>query len=158
MKAKTGAFDGAHQQKILVPTDFSEASRVALQYAERLGHRLHGRLFLLHVENGTATSPVMKLTEQTDKFKALVEGMKEPSLIAEYITCIGSTAERIVTAAAEKDADLIVMRVHEADQRAGNRLHGFAYDVIRSAKCPVFTLFVSSERDKVVNKELVQSH
>jgi universal stress protein A len=140
MDARPGAFDGSHQQRVLVPTDFSEASRVALEYAECVAHRFKGHLYLLHVDSESPDSPVMKVDEA--KFKELARGMKESSLIAECMTCIGSPAERIVAAAAEKNVDLIVMRVHEGDQPEGRRLHGVVYDVIRLAKCPVFTLFV----------------
>lgn len=145
---RMNAFDGTHTQKILVTTDFSPESRVALEYAERLAEHFDGHLYLLHVEDRTATSHVMSLTGQKDQFLAFTKEMKTPSRIAEYISCIGSPAERIVKTAAEKDVDLLVMRVHESDLSSGGRLHGIAYDVIRQVRCPVFSLFVPTEGAK----------
>ena len=86
-----------------------------------------------------------------------MEEVREPSLIAECITLIGPPAETIVAAALENDADLIVMRVHQGDQAGGSRLQGLAYEVIASARCPVFTLFVAPAQDEVASKELLQS-
>jgi nucleotide-binding universal stress UspA family protein len=142
------AFDGAHSGKIMVTTDFAEASTVALEYAECLAARFDGDLYLLHVEDKTSNSHAMSLAEQKDQFQEFAKGMKDASRIAEYITSIGAPAERIVKAAEEKDADLLVMRVHESDQPGGGRVHGVAYDVIRQVRCPVFTLFVPTEEEK----------
>jgi nucleotide-binding universal stress UspA family protein len=156
-KAKTNAFERTHECKIVFPTDFSEGSRIALRYAESLARRLRARLFLVHVEKGSHGYPVMELPHQAQNFRALEKEVREPSVIAECVTLMGSPAETIVAAAIEKDADLIVMRVHQGDQAAGGRLHGLAYEVIASARCPVFTLFVASAQDEVASKELAQS-
>ena len=148
-KDRSDAFDETHPEKILVTTDFSEASRVILEYAECLAEHFDGHIYLLHVEDKTAVSHAMSLTEQKGQFQAFIQSVKTPSRIAEYISCIGSPAERIVKTAAEKNADFLVMRVHESDQPGGGRLHGIAYDVIRQVKCPVFSLFVPTEGAKI---------
>jgi hypothetical protein len=45
----------------------------------------------------------------------------------------------------EKWADFIVMGVHGTDELDKLHQYGIAYDVIRSVRCPVFTLFVQDE-------------
>jgi len=142
VKARSGAFDGTHSQRVLLPTDFSRDSRVALSYAESLTRRFKGKLYLLHVENGSGAAPAMTLLEQTEKFKTLSETMRDPQLVAESISCTGSPAEKIVSTVAEKGIDLVVMRVHEADGSNGSRVHDVAYEVIRQVNCPVFTLYI----------------
>jgi nucleotide-binding universal stress UspA family protein len=41
-------------KRILVPTDFSDYSRIALQFAANLAHRISGRIYLVHIfdDNG----------------------------------------------------------------------------------------------------------
>ncbi len=156
-KAKTNAFERTHRCKILFPSDFSGGSHIALRYAESLAHRLGAHLFLVHVEEASLGSPAMDLPHQAQNFRALEEEVSDPSVIAECATLMGSPAETIVAAATKNEADLIVMRVHQGDQAAGGRLHGVAYKVIASARCPVFTLFVAPSQDEVTGKELAQS-
>jgi nucleotide-binding universal stress UspA family protein len=42
-------------KRILVPTDFSDYSKIALQFAANLAHKINGRIYLVHVfdDNGT---------------------------------------------------------------------------------------------------------
>lgn len=143
---RISAFDGTHTARVMVTTDFSEASKVALRYAESLAARLKGKLYLLHVEEGVSSTDKEDSSAQEMQFQKFAFGMTDSSRIAEYVTTAGSAADGIVKAVAEKSADLLVMRVHESDQKNGGRLNGVAFDVIRQVKCPVFSLFVPTER------------
>lgn len=128
------ACEGTHSRVVLFPTDFSEISRAALAYAECLTKYFAGRLLLLHVDE-------TQHSEHTDEFHRLVEGTKDTSLVVEHITRVGRPADVIVAVSSERRADFIVMGVHGADQENSTTNHGIAFDVIRSARCPVFTLF-----------------
>ena len=83
-----------------------------------------------------------------------MKGLKDSSVVSEAITRTGRPADVIVAVSTEKGADFIVIGVDGADQAAG-RAHnyGLAFDVIRSAKCPVFTLFSRREREMTEAEE-----
>ena len=139
------AFEGTHLRLVLFPTDFSELSYGALSYAESLTRYISGRLLLLHVDESVAASAATGSLGERAKFEALVKTMDDPAMVAEYIFCGGPPASAIVAAATEKQADFIVLGVHGGNARAGARPL-VAYDVIRTAKCPVLTICPVAER------------
>lgn len=132
------ACEGTHTRIVLFPADFSEISRSALAYTECLTRHLAGRM-LLHADKN-------QQSDHKEQFQLLVEGMKTPSLVVEQITSVGRPADVIVAVSCEKRADFIVMGVHGADQDDGTSNYGIAFDVIRSAKCPVFTIFTGPRK------------
>ena len=149
------ACEGTHMRKVLFPTDFSDISRSALAYGESLTTYLRGRLLLLHVDEN---SPGGNLP-RSDEFQMLMRDMEEPSVVAEQITRIGRPAEIIVATSMEKRADFIVMGVHGTDESGRAHNYGIAFDVIRSAKCPVFTLLAPSKKETtgVPAKEMTEA-
>lgn len=137
------SFERTHPSTVLFPTDFSETSRKALAYTERLTEHLAGRLCLLHVdESHTATS---SQSAYQSEFKELMKGMRNPTLVAECIARKGDPAEVIAAVSIEEWADFVVMGVHGTDELSKSPKYGIAYDVIRSVRCPVFTLFVHND-------------
>lgn len=138
--AREDSFEKTHPRTVLFPTDFSETSRAALEYTQCLTKHTAGSLCLLHVdETDTRTG---SRSEHTEEFKTFVREMKDTSVISEYITRQGRPVDVITAVSNEKWVDFIVMGVHGADQAGKARNYGTAYDVIRSVRCPVFTLFV----------------
>ena len=91
--------------------------------------------------------------EHQEEFQTFVKGLKDSSVVAESITRTGRPADVIVAVSTEKRADFIVMGVHRADQAGKGHHYGFALDVIRSAKFPVFTLFAEPEREMTEAEE-----
>jgi nucleotide-binding universal stress UspA family protein len=137
------SFEGTHPRTVLFPTDFSETSRNALAYTECLTKHLAANLCLLHVDEDHAKTASTSAREP--EFKALVKGMKDPGLVTEYITRSGHPAEVIAAVSMAKWADFIVMGVHGTDELDRSHKYGIAYDVIRSVRCPVFTVLVQDE-------------
>jgi nucleotide-binding universal stress UspA family protein len=150
--AHQDACEGAHMRKVLFPTDFSDVSCCALAYGENLTRFLQGRLLLLHVNE---PSPGETLSHG-DEFQKLIRDMDDPSMVAEQITGVGRPAEVIVAVSTEKRADFIVMGVHGTDQSGRVHNYGVAFDVIRSAKCPIFTLFTPSKKELTEAEEFRQ--
>ncbi len=145
------ACEGTHMRSVLFPTDFSRISRVVLPYAESLTHHLAGRLLILRVdENGVDAK---QQPGHQDEFQTFMKGLKKSSVVTESITRTGRPADVIVAVSAEKRADFIMMGVHRADQAGKAHNYGLAYDVIRSAKCPVITLFAQPEREMTEAEE-----
>ena len=137
------AYEGTHQRIVLFPTDFSETSRAALTYTACLTRHLAGQLLLLHVE------PVHTRTHVSDRetgFQEFTRGIARP-VITEYLTRSGDPAETIVKVSGEKHADFIVMGVHGSGSAGIASRERFAFDVIRLAKCPVFTISPGSRAE-----------
>ena len=138
MRVRQDAFEGTHLRRALFPTDFSEISYTALSYAECLTHYISGRLLLLHVDENVAGVATGSLAERA-QFEAMVKTMDDAAIVTEYIYHGGPAVNAIVTVAAEKQVDFIVLGVHRKDPSERARPH-IAYDVIRQAKCPVLTI------------------
>jgi nucleotide-binding universal stress UspA family protein len=146
------ACEGTHPRIVLFPTDFSEISRAALAYTEDLTRYLSGRLLLLHVDENHQS-------DHKNEFQQLLGRIKNSSLVGEQITHVGRPADVIVAVSLEKHADFIVMGVHGSDQDSGARNYGIVLDVIRLAKCPVFTLFTQPQSETIVapKKEMTEA-
>lgn len=114
--------------------------RRALAYTECLTKHLAGRLCLLHVDEKAASETPAHEAE----FGAVMADMRDPSLVTECITRSGRAAEVIAAVSREKWADFVVMGVHGTDELSKTQRYGTAYDVIRSVRCPVFTLFADA--------------
>jgi len=142
---RSDACEGTHTRVILFPTDFSEISRAALAYTERLTEHLVGHLLLLHVDEQDADG--MQPPTPTDEFNKLLLEMQDPTLVTECLTRAGRPADIVVSTSKERCVDFIVMGVHGTDQANIARNYGMAYDVIRMARCPVFTLFTEPRKE-----------
>jgi nucleotide-binding universal stress UspA family protein len=136
------ACEGTHTRVVLFPTDFSEISRAALTYTQRLAEHLAGHLLLLHVDEQSGIQ-----AGHEDEFKKLLREMKDPSVVTECLTRAGRPADIVVSTSIARCVDFIVMGVHGTDQAKIARNYGMAYDVIRMARCPVFTLFTQPHKE-----------
>ena len=145
------ACEGTHMRSVLFPTDFSRISRVALAYTETLTKHLAGRLLLLHVDENDVDAK--QQPGHQEEFQRFVKGPKDSSVVTESITRTGRPADVIVAVSTEKRADFIVMGVNRADEAGKAHNYGLAFDVILSAKCPVFTLFAQPEREMTEAEE-----
>jgi nucleotide-binding universal stress UspA family protein len=135
---------------ILVPTDFSEGSQAALDYAVTLAKSFHAKIVLLHViETTTYTmTEALQLVNVYDVVKTAVEpvldqmvkDLQQRDLSASRSIAQGAAAHEIVSQAREAGADLIVMGTH--GRRGVNHLlvGSVAERVVRTADCPVLTV------------------
>lgn len=91
--------------KILVATDFTERADVALGHAAKLADSTSGKIFVLHVvtEDKEVDAAKAKILKQVAKF---------PTLNVKPLVRIGSIINEIGDAAAEVQAQLIVMGTH----------------------------------------------
>ena len=142
-------------KSILVPTDFSEPSDAALQYATGLAQTFGAQLYLLHVpgrtgENLETNFPIGRFEtvarERLDTFLSPEAVMR---LRPEYALRIGTPAEEIVRYADARNIDLIVMGTHGRTGVAHVVMGSVAEQVIRTAPCPV--LLVRHPKGAFVN-------
>ncbi|MDD5085518.1 MAG: universal stress protein [Candidatus Omnitrophica bacterium] len=138
---------------ILVPVDFSWASKRALQEAVVLGKEFSSKLILLHVvKDLPITSDYVSLYASAssifDKMKnrALLDIKKWTALAkasgvrAEAIVRLGEPFLEIIKMAKAKRVQLIVMGTHGRTGLEHVLIGSVAERVVRKAPCPVLTV------------------
>ncbi len=140
-------------RKILVPTDFSDASLVALRHAVELAQVFKAEVVLVHVVEppvypamdaaGSVTIPVMRdeMVKASEAHLARVLRERVPEGVrARAVRREGRAFEAIAEAAKEEGADLIVIATHGYTGLKHLFLGSTAERVVRLAACPVLTL------------------
>ena len=154
--------------RILVPTDFSEASKAAVTYGVALARGFNATLHLLHValrhevemsverqrvietflkERTAATFPIGLDESMHDAARELLGKIltehEEKEVRAEYVlraSGLGGPYVEIVRYARDSDIDLIVMGTHGRGFVAHMLMGSVAEKVVRRAPCPVLTV------------------
>jgi nucleotide-binding universal stress UspA family protein len=141
-------------KKILHPTDFSEYSQAALQYASALAAQTGATLVLAHVDDlpqvyvegmtsgyaghGYAEEPDSTrdvIRAQLDAIQPTVAGVP-----CEHQYLRGDAAVEIVKFAESESVDLIVLGTHGHSAALQLLLGSVAEEVVRSATCPVLVV------------------
>lgn len=133
--------------RILVPTDFSETSDAALDYAKELAATLGASIHLVHVFE----DPYRVAAFAPEVYGGVSPGLREAAIARaerelrarvpeSFDLLTGPTAQAIVDCAAERGADLIVMGTHGRTALAHLVLGSVAEHVVRTARCPVLTI------------------
>ncbi|PTL75511.1 universal stress protein [Vitiosangium sp. GDMCC 1.1324] len=145
-------------QRILVPVDFSETSKRALEWAFFFANRFDAKLDVLHVwrpseyagdEMVVLTRSEPELTLSTylhnhadQQLSAFLENVPHSKQLLES----GEPAQVIVKVAGEGGYDLIVMGTHGRTGLSHLRMGSVAEKVVRLAPCPVFTYRMPSAK------------
>lgn len=138
-------------KQILIPIDFSECSRKALDYALPLAREHEAALTLLYVvppaygagEYGGVNYAQLEASMRRDGEKALAKlaatelGDELPS---DTLVRVGSPAREIIELARELPADLIVISTHGRTGLKHVFLGSVAEHVVQRAPCPVFVV------------------
>ncbi|HVW65418.1 MAG TPA: universal stress protein [Nitrosospira sp.] len=142
-------------RKIILATDFSEASREAVRYARWITQSLAAELKILHVfepSGWMVPSPyyytpgfeewVQASIEQTrQKGREALEALAESfGIDTETIFIEGDTGKEIVLAALRHNTDLLILGTHGYTGWNHLSLGSIAEYVIRHAPCPVLTV------------------
>ncbi len=141
-------------RKILVPTDFSSHSRLALEHAVELAKASGGSIVLLAVIEpypfiaGDITvavpgwSPVTLeeygRKEAEKQLQAEVDALTAQGVTANWRTDFGGPAAAIVSAS--KNFDLVVLGTHGRSGLARAFLGSVAQQVVARSACPVLTV------------------
>jgi len=143
-------------KKILYPTDFSEYSLAALQYAVSIAKQNNAELFCLHVvdmpkEEYLTREYMVPLNEphvpedkvlrtaraRMKRFEA--ENLSEIDKVTSRVL-VGVPFVEIIRYAREQSIDLIVIGTHGHSALAAILLGTVAEKVVRKAPCPVLTV------------------
>lgn len=141
-------------RRILVPLDFSGASRQALPAAIALAEKFRARIVLVHVvapqlqpvlppAMGMAFTPMPVRGARTQAATQLHERGEKlipRDLYERSIVSLGHAASEIVAVAERIDADLIVVSTHGHSGVKRFLMGSTAEQIVRHAPCPVMTV------------------
>lgn len=149
-------------KKILVATDFSEPSGVALAYGRDLARTNHAQLFVLHAvedvlmryapEVGLMGGDLQKDLEKiaTRDLQALISDEDRKNLNAVAVIESGISPAEVVTSYAKANGmDLIVAGTHGRGAVQHFLMGSVAERIVRTAPCPVLTVR-ARERDFII--------
>jgi nucleotide-binding universal stress UspA family protein len=139
-------------KNILVPVDFTETSKKALDYAVELAKRFDSKITVLHayeipvfgfpdgalIATADIASRIANAAQQS--LAATVDARKSSGVVLEGVLRTGVTWEEIHSLASELPADLIVIGTHGRRGLARALLGSVAENVIRTSKVPVLTI------------------
>ena len=133
-------------QRILFPTDFSDASHGALKYATVLARDSGATLLILHVEDwipplsGEMYMPTKSFSNPELK-KLLAKVVPADKQVAyEHLFVVGEPSDSILRIAKEQHVDLIVMGTHGRTGLGRLLMGSVAEAIVRRAECPVLTV------------------
>jgi universal stress protein A len=139
-------------RKILVPIDFSQCSRKALQYAVPLAQQFGASLVLVYVmpvhyyvgsEFGPLDVPVPEtelLRNSADQLAQFAQREIGERVQSKCQVLRGQPVHELVRAAQEEQADLIVLSTHGHTGLKHVLLGSVAENVVRYALCPVLVV------------------
>jgi len=145
-------------EKILCPTDFSEASYEGLQKAVELAGKHNTELCVVYVDQSAEhLGPVAELaahahTEGERRAEAVanlcaVLAEKVPVAVrSRPLLMCGDPAIEILRAATQENADLIVLTTHGAGGAQPSTLGRVAEQVTREANCAVLTVTAGARK------------
>tara|TARA_R110000868_G_scaffold186569_2_gene429004 strand:- start:708 stop:1649 length:942 start_codon:yes stop_codon:yes gene_type:complete len=154
--------------KILIPIDFSNTSKLALEHAAHLCKAFDSELHLVHIYK-TSTIDVLPNLTATSASLPNYEGLRD--MVIEELNAVGkkfskqhniaynievkegSVSKGIIASAQDCGADLIVMGTHGVSGFEEFFLGSNAYRVVTSSTVPVLT--VQDHSDKLGFKNIV---
>ena len=145
----TAEYEEINVRKILVPTDFSPASKTALWYALRIAERRNSEITLLHVlepqDPAVLADPRAAVSfseqESEEALRGLVDSAKTVGAVrTNSMFRTGVATHEIIEAAKELDVDLIVIATHGFTGWKRFALGSTAERVARAATCPVLVV------------------
>jgi nucleotide-binding universal stress UspA family protein len=141
-------------RNVLVATDFSEPSDVAVTYGRVLAQAFDARLHLLHIvpeamalpwaaaTDGTSLSDIQQQWEKeaAERLRAAAPGDLSAAGRVTLATRAGDPVQGITGYAKDHDIDLVIIGTHGRGFVAHVFLGSVAERVVRFAPCPVLTV------------------
>jgi len=145
--------------RILATTDFSKESLVGVTKALALADKINAAVTLLHVIEPPSRLAGLEslllardeagvMAQARSKLTALAESERKGRVTVFSSVRTGKPFHRISTAAAELEADMIVVATHGHTGAQRVLLGSTAERVVRHAPCPVLTIPTGNTREK----------
>lgn len=130
------------ERRYLVPVDFSERSKDAVQFAANLAEEGDGSVFLMHVlpdfrlylENILADSLLKARELRREKLYAFIDVARATTPNCTGLVLVGNPAERILSAAHDSDRHIVIPSTNKVGRVF---LGSVAEKTIRDARVPV---------------------
>lgn len=136
--------------KIIVPSDFTPVSQVAIDYACELSASTKSEVHLLHIvkdKNDLAAAEAKLVAEAA-------EHIAKSGAVVKWITRVGNIFDDIPNVAVEEKAELIVMGTHGL-QGMQFIVGSHALRIISDSKVPMIIIQGNSKRSSKVSRILV---
>lgn len=130
-------------RKIVVPTDLSEFSLEALQYAEEVARLFNGEIVVLHIIDPKATAGSSVEEAEFEARKAIVHLLMERSIVPQSIRLEirrGPTVQEILKTIIQSRADLVIMSTHGRTGLHHALMGSVAEHIVRHSPVPVLTM------------------
>lgn len=140
-------------EKILVPVDFSEYSKMALDYSIEFSKKFNSELILIYViepivypsDFGLGQIPINQVdfeiqTKAEEELKKLIEEKVPSDVKASFIVKTGKPFLEIINAAQELNCDLIIIATHGHTGIEHILFGSTAEKVVRKSPVPVLTV------------------
>jgi len=137
-------------KRILVTTDFSEASKKAFSYAAAFARKFEAALTLLYVvpthiapsisQIGIVLEEKRLLAAAREQLPRFREAELDPHLHVETLVLDGGPAHEICTTAEKQNFDLIVISTHGYTALKRFAVGSVTENVVRHAPCPVLVV------------------
>jgi nucleotide-binding universal stress UspA family protein len=139
-------------KNILVPVDFSEASRRVLKYAVPLAEKFGAKITLVHVVEPRIYPESLVVPAELEQMnirlmrngREMLDALRrrafDTAVASECIVALGKPYQKIVDTAREQNADLIIISTHGYTGLKHVLIGSTAERVVRYAACPVLTV------------------
>lgn len=140
-------------QKILVPVDFSEYSKMALDYSIEFSKRFNSELILIYViepivypsDFGLGQIPINQVdfeiqSKAEEELKKLIDEKVPPEVKSSSVVRTGKPFLEIINAAQEFNCDLIIIATHGHTGIEHILFGSTAEKVVRKSPIPVLTV------------------
>lgn len=139
-------------KKVLVPIDFSEPSKLALEYSSLFCKKFSAKLHLMHVVSAGSYDKVLPHVDLSARGERLTKTLREElnKLAAEYSDCNpegveihlieGRVAKEVVNLSKAINADLILMGTHGVSGFEEFFVGSNTYRVVTAATCPILSV------------------
>ena len=136
-------------ERILVPTDFSEVSRQALEYAKTIARQENAELLLVHVSPpvdliNPPEAAWIDISEvqsiQQEQLEQNSAALRSEGYRARSVSATGPLCDELLSIAQQYKANLIVLGTHGKKGLERLMLGSDAEAVVRHATCPVLSV------------------
>lgn len=140
-----------HLSKLLVPTDFSEHSQNAIEYACGLAQDSNAQLHLIHVVSDTPGGNTQgeKIRRQLERLGNSLDEKEELAIKTVKKVIPGEPFDAITDYARNEGVDMIVMGTHGRTGLSHFALGSVAERVVRTSMCPVLVMGPRTENHGV---------
>lgn len=129
-------------RQILFATNFASNAALAANDAITLAQEFRARLTLMHVieDYSELGSEPVSIEDSLHRLRNLIPKNAQLQYVPETLLEFGNAPDRILKAAAEREADMIILGARSSEIGAAHLPWSAAHHVIAQARCPVLTI------------------